>query len=200
MARAFFAFDLDGTITTQEILPVLAEELNLGPEFTELTRMAMQGHTDFASSLTLRFATLRHIPLAKVHETVARIPLDPVIENFIRMHTERCAVVTGNVDLWISPIIARLGCRALSSRARESADGLRLVSILNKQEAVRDLADEGKKVVAIGDGANDIPMFTAAHAGIAYGGVNAPPPQLIAAADTLAHDGAHLVALLSAFL
>lgn len=200
MPRPFFAFDLDGTITAREILPVLAEELGLGPEFALLTRLTMRGGMDFAASLRLRFAALRQIPLAAVHGIMEKIPLDPDIERFIQLHAKRCAVVTGNVDVWVRPLAERLGCAFITSESAEENGALRLVSVLDKGKAVRALAREGKKVIAVGDGANDIPMFKEAHAGIAYGGVNAPPPELIAKASRTVYSGKELAALLSSFL
>lgn len=199
MRPVLFAFDLDGTVTTREILPRLAEEYNLGPEFALLTRLTMQGAIDFAASLRLRFSVLRRTPLAKVHEIVSRIPLDADIEAFIRARPGQCVVITGNVNRWIEPIATRLGCRFIASRAEEENGELRLVSIPDKGEAVRALAAGGKRVIAVGDGANDIPMFRAAYAGIAYGGVNTPAPGLTAEAKALARNGKELTSLLELF-
>ena len=195
--RQMFAFDLDGTVTSREALPLLAEEVGLSEEMGILTRMAMDGAISFEQSFRLRFHILRGIPIPRAQEIMAGLPLDPFIEGFIREHGEYCAIVTANLDVWIRPVIERLGCICISSESgRDDDGGLTLRRILNKGEALRELRREAERIVAIGDGANDIPMFEEADVAIAYGGVHTPAPAVAAAADCVVSDGEELCRLL----
>lgn len=192
-----FAFDLDGTVTTAEILPAIAKEVGLFPELSLLTRLTMEGAIDFATSFTLRFNLLRHIPLATVHNVVAAIPLDPHIEAFITANPSACALVTGNLDRWIEPITRRLGCAVYCSRSSLEGDELRLTAIVDKGKAVRHMARKGARVIAVGDAANDIPMFAAADVAVLYTGVREPIPSVLREADFAERDPRALCALLT---
>lgn len=199
MRATRFAFDLDGTVTTAEILPLLARELGLRAEMAELTRRTMDGEIDFAESFARRFAVLRAVPLARVREITAAVPLDPDIERFIRTNADRCAIVTGNLDVWIEPLVARLNCPVYCSASTGGKDGPKLASILDKELAVKDMAASGDRIVAVGDGANDIPMFRAADVAVAYAGVREPPERVKVEADHVLRDGPSLCALLERY-
>ena len=194
------AFDLDGTVTMRELLPTLAEELGLSREITHLTRLAMDGGIDFAASFQLRFAMLRTLPLTTVHRIADAIPLDPHMAAFIKRHSGHCAIVTGNLDVWIEPIVAKLGCAVYSSRSITRDGKLEIARIMDKAEAVQDMARTGARVVAIGDAANDIPMFKAAHIAIAYAGLRKLPQALINVTDRVEDDPAALCRLLQELL
>lgn len=200
MTDTRFAFDLDGTVTTRELLPALAEELGLGDEMALLTRLTMDGAINFDASFRLRFALLRAVPLPVVHRIADAVPLEPHLVSFIREHSVRCAIVTGNLDVWIEPIIAKLGCAAYTSRAVIRNGAIALESILDKAEAARDMAKTGASVIAVGDAANDIPMFKAAHFSVAYAGLRTPPQGLINAADRVESDPAVLCRFLRQFI
>lgn len=200
MTDARFAFDLDGTVTTRELLPALADEVGLGRETALLTRLTMDGTIDFEASFRLRFAILRAVPLTAVHRIAETIPLEPHLAAFIREHAARCAIVTGNLDVWIAPIIAKLGCTAYTSRAAIRDEGLVLESVLDKAAAVRDMARTGAPVIAVGDAANDIPMFKAARTAVAYAGLREPPRELIDNADRVESDPAALCRFLRRFV
>ncbi len=191
-----FAFDLDGTITAREILPALAHELGLAREMALLTRLTLNGTLDFASSFRLRFSILRSIPVKRVREIVAEIPLDPHIADFIQKRKDDCAILSGNLDCWVAPLVDRLGCRAYLSTSCVKDGLLCLAGILDKGDAVCDLARSGRPVVAIGESANDLPMFEQADLGVAFAGVHEPLPEILARADHVARDGRELCDLL----
>lgn len=200
MSVTAFCFDLDGTLTSTEILPCIAAELDIAGEIATLTRLTMDGHVPFEDSMRLRTLILGQVPLARVHEIIAAVPLSAELQAFVAANADRCFVVTGNLDLWIAPMVARLGCRSFSSSAEATPAGVQLKSILAKDDAIRALRREGgyERIVAIGDGANDVPMLREADIGIAYGGVHAPAPQTIAAADIVVNDASSLCKLLKA--
>lgn len=198
MPDPLFAFDLDGTVTTEEILPRLAREIGLEREMALLTRLTLDGSIDFEVSFRLRFHLLRHIPLGRAREIVVATPLDPAIAGFIREHAAQCVIMTGNVDCWIEPLLERLNCACWCSKTAISEDGPRLVSILDKGRAVRELKKRGHRVIAIGESANDVPMFREADMGIAYAGVHEPAEALKEVAGRMAANGKELCAMLAA--
>ena len=86
-------------------------------------------------------------------------------------------LVTGSLDIWIQPIVDKCGCDVYSSIASDHENELKLTSIMNKSNAISDLRAKGyDRIVTVGDGANDVPMFQNADVGISYGGVHSPAP------------------------
>lgn len=197
--RTAFCFDLDGTITTQEILPAIASELGLSEEMALLTSLTMRGLIPFESSLRLRCSILRQVPVSRVREIVADIPLNPQIEAFIHEKRDCCAVVTGNLDVWVRDILDRLGCTSFTSHAVAPDGRLESISsVLNKDQAVRAFrVQRFDRVVAIGDGFNDLAMFEAADIGIAYGGVHPPVPDIVQLSKYVVFQGTSLCRLLN---
>ena len=192
-----FAFDLDGTITKEETLPLLARELDLYEEMKALTEITLQGVIDFRQSFRLRFQVLKDIPVARIQEIMAAVEFNEDIAGFIREHQARCAVVTGNLDVWIEPLVRRLGCRVFASRSsRDVRGGLHLLNVLDKGAVIRQLRQEDK-VTAVGESFNDIEMFKAADFSIAYGGVHAPVQSAVIVADVVAYDSQELCRMLS---
>lgn len=199
MMEKIYAFDLDGTVTESEILPVLAQEIGLMKEMKLLTELTLKGAIDFQDSFRLRFQILKSIPLDEVREIVNSVRLHPEISDFIHAHPENSVVVTGNLDVWIEPIIQKLGCRFFTSTSEIQDKGqLRLCSILDKGQVIRELKKENRQVVAIGESFNDISMFQEADITIAFGAVHHPISQIIQIANFVTYDGGSLCRLLNA--
>ena len=191
-----FAFDLDGTVTKVETLPLLAAELDIVDKMRLLTDLTLSGKISFAKSFRLRYLILRNIPLRRIREIMDAVPLDDDIAAFIRDHKEDCAVVTGNLDCWIEPIVAKLGCRSFSSTSELDGNFPVLKTILDKGAAIRQLQKFSDRVIAIGESFNDVPMFAAADVSVAYGGVHRPVDALVAVSDYVVSDGGALCKLL----
>lgn len=194
-----FCFDLDGTVTRLEVLPVIAAELGLAEEIGLLTQMTIRGQIPFEMSFRLRCRLLAEIEVDTVAGIVEQVPLEASIANFIRDHREQCYVVTGNLDVWVRRLAASLGCGMYSSKAEMRADGRlgALTQVLRKSAAVRDLRGQYERVVCIGEGFNDLPMFEESDIGVAYGGVHAPAREVIDNAAYLVNHGETLCRLLN---
>jgi len=194
-----FCFDLDGTVTTAELLPCSASELGIAEEMATLTRVTMDGLISFEESLRLRCLILGSVPVARVHEIIDEVELDQDIAEFIDQRSDRCFLLTGNLDVWVRPLSERLGCHMYSSTASISGGRLALTSILSKGRAIADIRGRGTfdRVVAIGDSENDIPMLRDADLAVAYGGVHNPTHNALLEADFVVYDGAILCELLT---
>lgn len=189
-----FLFDLDGTISRQEILPEIARAIGIEPEMAALTRRTMQGTVPFESSLRRRVELLREVPVSQVRTIVAAIELDPVICEFIAEHRDRCTIVTGNLDVWIGELVDRLGVPVRCSTATVRDDRITaLTHVLDKAEVVADFRGT---LCHVGDGANDVGLMEAADFGVAYGGVHPPADALLAVATHATYDPRTLCRLL----
>lgn len=190
-----FLFDLDGTITRQEILPEIARAIGVEDEIAELTARTMAGEFPFESSLRRRVEILSQVPISRVREIVAGIEIDPHIEAFLRDNRDRCTIVTGNLDVWIADLVARLGVPCRSSVAEVRGDRLLgLRHVLDKADVARDFSGP---ICSIGDGYNDLGLMAAADLGVAYGGVHTPAPGLLEVASHAIFDPQTLCRLLS---
>lgn len=197
MGDTAFCFDLDGTVTTTEILPCIASEIGIADEMAVLTRSTMDGHIPFESSFRLRCLLLGQIAIDRVRQIVSQIPLDPDLVAFIQERPTDCYIVTGNLDIWISPVAETIGCSVFSSHGYFEDNLLRVGNILDKGNVVSTLFRRGyKRVVAVGDGANDASMLKAATIGFAYGGVHMPAAVSVAAADAVVYESSTLCRLL----
>lgn len=191
-----FVFDLDGTITKVETLPLLANELDLAEEMQLLTDLTLDGKIPFEKSFKLRYLVLRNIPLKTIQEIMATVELDANIADFIRENKKNCAVVTGNLDCWIEPIVAKLGCESFSSTSRLEGNLPVLEKILDKGAVIRELKKTCDKIIAVGESFNDVPMFEEADVAIAYGGVHKPVSTAISISNYVVSNAGALCRLL----
>ena len=191
-----FLFDLDGTLTRQELLPLIAAEVGLEEEMRLLTRLTIAGQVPFEASFRMRFAMLRSVDVARVRAAVENVELDPALASFISDHRDRCFVATGNLRPWIEPLTSRLGCEVFCNEAVE-VDGrlVELEALVRKSEPVHRLRERFDRIVAIGDGANDMPMFESADVGVAFGGVHPPYEGLMEIAQYATFSGESLCRL-----
>jgi phosphoserine phosphatase len=197
--RTAFCFDLDGTITRAELLPIIAKEVGLVDEIGLLTELTIKGIIPFEKSFRLRCRLLASVPIATVNAAVAKVPLHEEVVEFIRDHADQCFVVTGNLDVWIAPLLQQIPCAFFSSTAEVENGHLGEVThVLNKAEAIPELRSRFDTIVAIGEGRNDVPMFELADIGIAHGAIHEPNEMLQEIATYRTVDEAGLCQLLNA--
>lgn len=199
-SKPLFVFDLDSTITKCELLPLIAESVGLGSEMAELTEAAMQGNVPFEQGFRNRVQLLQRVSISRARSILSQAPLHERIADFIRKNPQRCIILTGNLDVWIKPIIEMLGMtgRCLCSKAQICEDHLQgIETVLDKGIASKKLPHP---FVAIGDGSNDVGMLQSADIGIAFGGARKPPAELIAEVDMLVQDENELIEILKKLL
>ncbi len=194
--KPLFVFDLDSTITKCELLPLIAQSVGLSSEMAYLTEATMQGKLPFAQSFAQRVELLREVPLPQARAIVAQAPLHREIAAFLREHASRCMILTGNLDVWIEPLIQALGMAGRCICSKALVQEGRLLGVEQPLDKAAACLSLPRPFVAIGDGSNDAGMLQAADMGIAFGGARRPCAELIRAADLLIESEAELIALL----
>lgn len=195
-----FIFDLDSTVTKEEILPKISVEVNKVDEMRKLTESTMQGEIPFKESFTQRVNILSSIPVDKVQNIVENILLNEKIVKFLNNHKEDCFIVTGNLDVWIEKLIKKIGMENHCFCSFADVDGNILVgikSIIDKHEVVSSL---NGKLIVVGDGNNDAEMISMANIGIGFGGVREIAPAVLKCCTHAIYDENCLVDFLEKFV
>jgi len=200
--------DMDSTMITIECIDELADYAGIKPQIAEVTERAMRGELDFESALDARVALLKGLEESAIDRCHAeRVVLMPGAQALIRTmkaYGARTILVSGGFTVFADKVAQAIGFdRALSNRLG-LADGMLdgtvarpIVGSATKRETLiaerdaRGLAQA--ETLAVGDGANDIPMIEEAGLGIAYHA----KPKTAAAADARIEHG-DLTALLYA--
>lgn len=179
MSRYIFLFDLDSTITRQEILPTIAKKMDLYEEMQKITESTMNGEIPFKQSFLQRVELLKQIPVSEVSKAIEQIELNEKLVEFIRTNRDRCYIVTGNLDVWIDGLMGKLGMEknVFCSKATVTEDHIQdIFSVMNKSAVISQMI---VPFVAVGDGNNDAEMIEAAEIGIGYGGVREIAPAVL---------------------
>lgn len=179
MSRFIFLFDLDSTVTKEEILSTISKRLGIFEQMSLLTESTMKGEIPFKQSFLQRVELLKGIPVSDVCQLVSEIQLNEKVVDFIQNNKERCYIVTGNLDVWIQGLIEKIGMEShtFCSNALVKDDHLQdVISIVDKNAVVSQMI---LPFVAIGDGNNDAEMIEAAEIGIGYGGVRDIAPSVL---------------------
>jgi len=197
--RVAFCFDLDGTLTTEEILPKIAKRIDLYEEIDLLTNITMKGLITFDRSFKLRVKLLSAIPISEVNDIVDKVSIDFNLQQFVQENKEQCFIITGNLNVWINDFIKKnYNCQYFSSTAHVSEDQLLgLDKILYKEDAINEIRKNFDVIVAIGDGMNDCSMFAKSDIGVAFGGVHEPVSTLLKMSDYVCYDSMSLSTLLT---
>lgn len=192
-----FVFDLDSTVTRQEILPLLARELGMEEEMAAQTERAMSGIYPFGESFLCRASLLLPLRLSRARQAAAKVPLNVQIVQFLRENASRCLIMTGNLDVWISALIDSIGMqgRCLCSRGTEADDHLAEISyVLDKGEAAKKLPHP---YVAVGDGSNDAELLCQADFAIGFSGVRSVSSDVQRVSDMIIDNESELCSILN---
>lgn len=177
-----FVSDMDSTMIGQECIDELADFAGLKERVAAITERAMQGELDFASALTERVALLAGLP----EETIATCLADRIrpmegartLVATLKARGCRTVLVTGGFHHFADPVAEQIGFDHVVANRLAVAGGKLTGALAGgitdsavKRQVLLDEAarlGDGAVTLAMGDGANDIPMLKAATYGIAY--------------------------------
>ena len=176
--------DMESTIIDNEMLDELADLLALGNGVAEITRRAMNGEIDFPSALRQRVRLLRGAPASVLAEAARRIRINPgaaALVATMRAHGAYTALISGGFRAFTDPVHRALGFDLDIANELEIAGATLAGSVREpilgpeaKLAALTTLAAEQglalADTLAVGDGANDLPMLEAAGLGVAFHG------------------------------
>ena len=188
MSDYIFLFDLDSTISKKEILPTISQIIGKENEMRELTEATMRGEIPFKSSFLERVKILSCVDVSKVNAIVSNIILNDEIAKFIIENKERCYVLTGNLDVWITGLMAKLELNehVYCSKAHVINDRIdQVISVVDKELMAKQFV---QPLVVIGDGDNDSGMAKYADIAIGFGGVRDIAPSLLRNIDYAFYD------------
>ncbi|MFQ5598264.1 MAG: phosphoserine phosphatase SerB [Nitrospiria bacterium] len=180
--KRLIIFDMDSTLSEIEVIDELAKEAGVGDKVAGITKRAMNGELSFPEALRERVGLLKGLSenaLATVYE---RMPYTPGVEKlfvFLKKLGIRTAVLSGGFDYFTSRVEKILGIDYSHSNRLEIENGVltgRLIGdivdgkkkVAFMEEMVRKEGITLAQVIAVGDGANDLPMIQRAGLGIAF--------------------------------
>lgn len=198
--RRLVAFDMDSTLIQAEIIDELAKLHGVGEQVSAITAAAMRGEFDFKQSFIRRIALLRGLPAQRLQDVLHSVQLADGAERLIstlKILGYKTAILSGGFHFFGQHLQARLGIDyvfandldiengALTGRApSEIVDGKKKAELLEFIAQKENISLD--QVVAVGDGANDLPMLTIAGMGIAF---HAKPVVRQSANHALSHLG-----------
>jgi phosphoserine phosphatase len=197
-AKRLIVFDVDSTLIQGEVIEMLGAHAGVEPEIREITEAAMRGELNFTESLERRVALLAGLPATAIDQVAASIELTPGARTTIRTLKRmgfRTGVVSGGFTQVIGRLVEELGLDFAAANELEIVDGKltgkvigEVVDRAGKAKVLRRFAGEYdiplEQCVAVGDGANDIDMLSAAGMGVAF---NAKPALREVADTALSH-------------
>ena len=180
--RRLIVMDIDSTLINEEVIDLLGEEAGVGEQVADITERAMRGELDFAQALNERVELLAGLDASVFDRTFARVTFTPGALELVRTAHERgwkVGVVSGGFHEVADRIVDAAGIDyCLANRLEVEAGRLtgrlaaKIVTKERKLESLKAWAAELgiplSRTVAMGDGANDIPMIQAAGVGIAF--------------------------------
>lgn len=180
--RRLVAFDMDSTLIRTEVIDELARHAGVGDQVAAITEAAMRGELDFQGSFRRRVALLKGLPESTLQQVVDSVPLMDGAERLIstlRRLGYKTAILSGGFTFMGRELQRRLGIDYLHSNELDIVDGVvtgevrtEIVDGARKAYYLAEIAKaEGlsmDQVIAVGDGANDLPMLRLAGLGIAF--------------------------------
>ncbi|WP_305046743.1 phosphoserine phosphatase SerB [Geoalkalibacter sp.] len=181
-AKRLVVMDMDSTLIQIEVIDELARLAGVGAQVAQITHRAMNGELDFQGALRERVALLKGLPAAALEEVYRTIPFTPGAKTLVRILKRlgfRTAVISGGFTFFTDRLKDELGLDYAFANGLEIVDGQvtgqvngPIVDGARKAELLEEIARrEGialDQTIAIGDGANDLPMLGRAGLGIAF--------------------------------
>ena len=180
--RRLVAFDMDSTLIEAEVIDELAKLAGVGEQVSAITERAMRGEIDFSESFRARVALLEGLEESALDRVASELKITEGAEHLIstlRMLGYKTAILSGGFTYFAKHLQARLGMDYVYANELDIAQGVvtgkiqgEIVDGARKAQLLRQLADDLgidlQQVIAVGDGANDLPMLSIAGLGIAF--------------------------------
>ena len=181
-SRRLICFDMDSTLIETEVIDELAERAGVGPQVREITASAMRGEIDFRESFTRRVGLLRGLDVSVMEEIARSLPITEGLERMMTVLTRvgyQTAILSGGFTYFGHYLRQKYGFDYVYANELEIEEGKltgryvgEIVDGRRKAELLRLLcqfeAINIAQSVAVGDGANDLPMLNLAGLGIAF--------------------------------
>jgi phosphoserine phosphatase len=180
--RRLVAFDMDSTLIQAEVIDELAKEAGVGDQVAAITEAAMRGELDFKQSLRKRLSLLEGLDESVLKKVAARLPMSEGAEKLISNLKNvgyKIAILSGGFTYFGDILKRKYGIDYVYANELEIRDGKLtgkalgdIVDAEKKAELLQSIADQEsislQQVIAVGDGANDLPMLNLAGLGIAF--------------------------------
>ena len=180
--RRLVAFDMDSTLIEAEVIDELAKLAGVGEQVSAITERAMRGEIDFSESFRARVALLEGLEESALERVASELKITEGAEHLIstlRTLGYKTAILSGGFSYFAKHLQARLGMDYVYANELDIAQGVvtgkiqgEIVDGARKAQLLRQLADDLgidlQQVIAVGEGANDLPMLSIAGLGIAF--------------------------------
>lgn len=180
--RRLICFDMDSTLIKTEVIDELAERAGVGAQVRAITEQAMRGEIDFTESFTRRVALLKGLDESVMRDIAENLPITEGVERLmfvLKQYGYKIAILSGGFTYFGNYLKNKFGIDYVYANELEIVDGKltgrylgEVVDGRRKAELLRLIAQvekvDIKQTIAVGDGANDLPMLTLAGLGIAF--------------------------------
>ena len=180
--RRLICFDMDSTLIQTDCIDELAERAGVGEQVREITERAMRGEIDFKESFTQRVALLKGLDVSVMKDIAENLPITEGVERLmfvLKRYGYKIAILSGGFTYFGEYLQQRFGIDYVYANELEIEDGKLtgryvgdVVDGKRKAELLKLIAQVEKvdiaQTIAVGDGANDLPMLSEAGLGIAF--------------------------------
>ncbi|MFV0272968.1 MAG: phosphoserine phosphatase SerB [Macellibacteroides fermentans] len=180
--RRLICFDMDSTLIETEVIDELAERAGVGEQVRAITEAAMRGEIDFSESFRQRCALLKGLDVSVMQEIAENLPITEGVDRLMRILKKvgfKIAILSGgfsyfgnflkqkyNIDYVYANDLEVIDGKLTGRHVGDIVDGKRKAELLRLIAQVENV--DLRQTVAVGDGANDLPMISIAGLGIAF--------------------------------